>query len=122
MKTCPSEHEEQVMLFEWWAMWAPMHGIDERLMFAIPNGASKSMSQAVKFKREGLKSGVPDVMLALPRGGWHGLFIELKRQKGGVLSDTQKAYEQVLSSAGYAWTRCNGFDAARAAIVRYLGM
>lgn len=54
------------------------------------------------------------------RCGYHALFIELKRQKGGTLSANQKQWLGKLLKAGNLAVWCNGFDEAKAVIVRYL--
>ena len=58
---------------------------------AIPNGLRTSIRQAVKAKAEGLSSGFPDI--TVPH---YNLYIEMKRQKGGVVSQEQKEWHQYL--------------------------
>lgn len=53
------------------------------LLFAIPNGLpifDKELRVKIynRLNKEGLKAGVPDLFLALPRGIYHGAFIEIK--------------------------------------------
>jgi len=65
---------------------------------AIPNGMySKSWSVKMKNKREGVRSGVPDLLVVLPK---KLLFIELKRVKGGTVSQEQKEWIERLNSIG----------------------
>ena len=45
----------------------------------------------------GVKSGVPDLMLPIPKGGYHGLFIELKKEVGGITSKEQIDWSQFLN-------------------------
>lgn len=103
-------------------------------MYAVPNGAAlvgKSMRtaagksvrvsiEAMKLRAEGLKPGVPDVCLPVARGAFHGLYIEMKRRKGGVLSVEQAQWLAGLDAEGYCAMRCNGWDAARGVITAYL--
>ncbi len=79
------------------------------------------MQQAIKFKREGLRKGVPDLFLAHPRYGMHGLWIELKRI-GGKAREEQSAYIELLSREGYAACVCAGADAAIKCIEGYLAV
>ena len=51
--------------------------------------------------------GVPD--LFIPE--W-GMWIEMKRQKGGALSDDQKDWIAYLQSRGYKAVCCKGADEA----------
>lgn len=53
------------------------------LLFAIPNGLpifDKELRVKIynRLNREGLKAGVPDLFLAVPKGVYHGAFIEIK--------------------------------------------
>lgn len=89
----PTEHEEQVLIFAWADRLSGLYPALQ-MLYAIPNGSYKSKQSARKFAAEGLKSGVPDICLPVPSadGQYHALYIELKRQKGGKVSDTQKAW------------------------------
>ncbi len=118
MKITTSEHQEQCLIFEW-AYLNRMKHPELNLMFAIPNGSNKSITQAVKFKREGLKSGVPDIFLPHAVTPFHGLFIELKA-KGGKLSEGQKQWLQNLKSQGYFATVCIGSSSAISTLKKYL--
>ncbi len=115
----PKESEEQATLVQWWEFFSCANGIDIRLLFSIPNGANKSMHQAMKFKREGLRKGVPDLMLAYPANGFHGLFIEMKRI-GQKARTEQDEYGKLLTRHGYITHVCAGSDAAIECIETYL--
>lgn len=91
------------------------------LLFAIPNGAHKSLPARMKFKAEGLRPGVPDLFFAYPHKGHNGLFIEMKRRRGGRVSDEQKAYIKALQESGYAVAVCHGCDEAFDKLRIYLG-
>lgn len=87
----PTEHDEQVALFR------EMHlrGCTDqrwRQAFAIPNGGLRSKKTAARLKAEGVKAGVPDIFLPVSVGIWSGLFIEMKRTKGGRLTDEQRDF------------------------------
>ena len=112
---CPTEHEEQCAVIKWCN--TQLHA---RYIFAIPNGAHKSMASAAKFKREGLRKGFPDLMLPIASGDFHGLFIEMKRTKGGVTSADQRVWIDFLHQAGYAAVVCRGAAEAIKAIEDYL--
>lgn len=89
------------------------------MLFHIPNGGKRNAREAARFKRMGVKPGVPDLFLPVPRGRFHGLFIELKASKG-KLSDYQKQWLQELESSGYAACVCFGFEEAQRDIIKYL--
>lgn len=114
------EHSEQVSLMQWWALQCRRFEVPEQLLFAIPNGGQRNIITAKRMKDEGVRSGIPDLFLAVPRGNFHGLFIEMKKQRGGVVSDNQKACMEMLSANGYCVTVCHGFIEAKTAITAYL--
>ena len=90
------------------------------LLYAIPNGGKRAIKTAIALKAQGVKSGVPDMCLPVARGGYHGLYIELKRQKGGVVSETQKSWITALAEQGYKAVVCRGADEAIGTIKEYL--
>ena len=98
--------------------WADYNHIP--LMFAIPNGGSRHPIEAKHLKEQGVKAGVPDIFLPMPRGEYHGMFIEMKRLKGGRLSPEQTQWLHDLSEQGYAATVCKGWEVAAEFIKRYL--
>ncbi len=109
------------MLFKWAVLWGAQHP-ELDLLYAIPNGANKSIATAMKFKREGLKAGVPDVHLPVARQGFHSLYVEMKRAKGGSLSPEQVEWHRRLGDAGHKVVVAKGFDEARLAIESYLDL
>lgn len=119
MRAIPTEHQEQCALFDW-AAWMESRLPELRLLHAIPNGGKRDIRTAAMLKAEGVKPGVPDICLPVPRGGKHGLYIELKRRKGGTVSEAQQAWIRALCGQGYACTVCHGWDAARDEIMNYL--
>ena len=72
------------------------------------------------MKAEGQRQGVPDLTLPVPSGSYHGLFIELKRVKGGRVSPEQKDWLAFLSGQGYRAEVCKGAVEAIAVINEYL--
>ena len=113
-----SESQEQQSLFSWWN-WSCSRWPDA-VMFAVPNGGWRSLRTAARLKAEGVLAGVPDIFLAAPRGSSHGLFVEMKRASGGVVSKTQKLVMARLTAAGYVCRVCRGFAEAREAVEGYL--
>lgn len=105
---------------KWWALACRGFGVDERLLFAIPNGGERNVIVAARLKAEGVRSGVPDLFLAFSNGDFNGLFIEMKKQKGGRVSDSQKTYIELLQKRGYCAVVCNGWMEAKEEIERYL--
>lgn len=73
----------------------------------------------MNLKREGVKSGVPDLCLAVARGGYHGLYIEMKR-KGQTTSDNQKKWIAGLKVQGYEVSVAYSCEEAIEVIKSYL--
>lgn len=115
----PTEHDEQVSLMRWAQLQSAARP-ELKLLYAIPNGGQRHKAVAAKLKMEGVKSGVPDIHLPIPRGGHHGLYIELKRRKNGRLSPSQRMWIGALLQAGHKVEVCYGWEQARDVILAYL--
>ena len=120
-KLLPKEGQEQAALMSW-AQMQSWRWPELALLFHIPNGGGRSKAEAGRFKAEGVKAGVPDLFLPVPHGGYHGLFIELKRQAGGRVSTEQKEWIEKLREQGYRVEVCKGWEAAAEVIKEYLGL
>lgn len=114
-----TEHEEQVALMRLVEMhrgrWPELG-----MLFAVPNGGDRNVIVARKLKAEGVKKGVPDLCLCVPRGGYHGLFVELKRQKKGRISPEQVEWIKALRGQGYRAEICLGATEAWNVIQEYM--
>lgn len=79
MSYTPYIHEsvEQTNLFRW-AAYEQGKYPELKLMYHIPNGGSRNRLEAANLKKQGVKSGVPDICLPVARGAYHGLYIEMK--------------------------------------------
>lgn len=122
LPACAPEGQEQATLFNWADAQARMGIYPElALMFHIPNGGKRSKAEAGRFRAEGVKAGVPDICLPVPRGKFHGLYIEMKKLKGGTVSREQKEWGAQLARQGYCWKVCHGWAEARDVLTEYLG-
>ena len=117
----PSEHDEQVNLMQWAAHTACTHP-ELRLLYAIPNGGQRHKVTAAKLKAEGVRAGIPDLNLPVPRGTFCGLYIELKRRQGGRVEPEQRDWLNALEAQGYRTYVCRGWESARDAILEYLAL
>ncbi len=79
------------------------------LLHSIPNGVRVSIGLAMKLKREGLKRGVPDLFLAYPRGRYHGMYLELKKDSSSKASKSQKMWIEKLREQGYYVIVAHGY-------------
>ncbi len=99
----PSEFYEHVRV----ATWLVHHQIP---FYHVPNGGYRKKAEAHKFKMMGVFSGVPDLCILVAKGGWHGLYVEVKRIKGGKLSDSQSYWGKILGQQGYCFCEGHGFE------------
>jgi hypothetical protein len=113
-----TEEGEQRCLFDWVGL-AQRQRPELRMLFAVPNGGARHKAVAAKLKAGGVRAGVPDLNLAVARGGFHGLFIEMKVGKNTPSKD-QRWWIAKLREAGYRVEVCYGFEAARDVILDYL--
>lgn len=89
-------------------------------LYAIPNGArTNSYQQAAKLKAEGMRAGVSDLHLPVPRGNYHGLWIEMKRESGRV-SPEQQEWIDGMTALGHLAVIARSWDSARSVIETYL--
>jgi len=114
-----TESREQIELMKWAALVRQTYPQLD-FMFHVANGGHRHPSTAARLKAEGVKPGVPDLMLPFPCNGYAGMFIELKKRVGGRLSDEQKLWREYLSSVGYCVRVCAGWEVAKDAIIEYL--
>lgn len=111
----PLEFAEQKSLVKWLDLQHP-----HILYCASAGGMRTSQGTASKMKASGYKKGFPDLFIYEPRSRYHGLAIEMKRKKGGEVSEEQEKWIDGLNSRGYLAYVCYGFDEAKAVITRYL--
>jgi hypothetical protein len=88
-------------------------------LWAVPNGGSRNVMEAVNLKRAGVRRGVPDMMLSMAMGGFHGLFIEFKSKKG-KLSEEQEWFFVYHKARGYRCEVVRTFDEFLHIIKSYL--
>jgi len=114
----PKESDEQTILFKY--LW----GVKRlSLCYSTQNGVKiggdRKFGIIAQMKKTGLKKGIPDICIPYARGGFHGLYIEMKRQKGGVISDDQHQIAECLRAEGYKSVFCKGFEDAKKVVDDY---
>jgi hypothetical protein len=111
-----TEHEHQTALIQWLSKHPdPRTG----MIFAIPNAGKRSLRAGAELKKEGMRTGGPDLLLPVACGGYHGLFIELKTLTGRPTPE-QKQWITALREQGYHAVVCRGCEAAKEVVDEYL--
>lgn len=114
------EENMQIALFQW--AHIQQTSIPElKYLFHVPNGGKRGIKEATRLKAAGVKRGVPDVVLPVPRGGYHGLFVELKAGKNRPTPE-QTAWLTELGRNGYRTAVCYALDDAIREIKMYLNL
>lgn len=111
-----SEHKECKAFFDWYSLY-PF--VSSR-MIRIENGGKRSLTEAVRLKSEGLTPGTPDYFFRYPCGGYHGLWIEVKKTKGGKVSPEQINFIENARKEGYAAEIGYGWEECRQIVLDYI--
>lgn len=114
-----SEAREQATVIEW-AEWNTHKYPELKLLHHIPNGGRRDAKTGAMLKRMGVKAGVPDLCLPVPKGQYHALYIELKT-KTGKTRESQNEWIEELQKYGNMVVVCHGAEEAIAKIESYLG-
>jgi hypothetical protein len=114
-RSSTTEAQEQMAIMR----WLDLKGIPA---FHIPNGGKRNLIEAVKFKKLGVKPGIPDIFLPIPRKSYHGLFIELKKDKKAYLTEKQQFWVEELSRQGYLVHVAYGAEQAIRYISNYIDL
>ena len=120
--TCPKESKEQEALIKWADSFPVQGGHLGDYLLAIPNGGSRNIIEARNLKLQGVRAGVPDLMLCVPKNSKAGLFIEMKRaiKSASRVSSEQKVWQERLETMGYEVHIAYGCAQAQKIILDYL--
>ena len=128
----PSEHQEQAWTVAYFKLQWPRLA---EAIFSNPNGmhvsgestkghcsAKVKAIKINKLKKEGFKPGVSDLQIAVPRGCYHGLWVEMKRANGTVadVSDDQMKHILLMRCLGYKAEWAAGYLSAKNIIDEYM--
>lgn len=92
-----------------------------KLLFAVPNGGSRSKVEAAIMQGEGVTPGVSDLILLVARGNYNGLCIEMKTEsRGSRQSDNQKAWQVLVETQGYKYIVCRNIEQFMSEINNYM--
>ena len=117
-----TEDQHQAALIQWSQQASIRRKYpDLKLMYHIPNERKCTPQQGARLKRIGVKSGVPDLDLPVPRGNYHGMRIEMKTENGRT-SENQKWWIDELTKQGYYCVVCRGWEDAARQIEAYMNL
>ena len=95
--------------------------LPDKLLFAVPNGGSRHKIEAVIMKRQGVKAGVADVILQIPKKGFASLCLEFKT-KTGRQSKEQREYQRQVEMAGSKYVVVRSVEEAIFVMKKYLDL
>lgn len=117
----PTEHDECVALASYLQLLVNQGKIREyghlvnELKLNRRKGQRPNFAYLNSRKAEGWRPGVPDYLIVTENDI---LFIEMKRSKGGVLSEHQERWIEAIREAGGKVFVCEGFEEAKEVIER----
>lgn len=107
-------HEGEYPELKW--LYSSLNGI------FIP-GSPATRARIIKhMKQEGMKKGISDLCLPVARGGFHGLYIELKRDEGSKIQPEQIEFMEFVATQGYCDKICIGYQETVEALEWYLNL
>lgn len=113
MRRVPLERIECINLMKW-ARYQKLP------LIHIPNEGKRSIGEGRALRAMGLTPGVSDFFLPIASKGLHGLWLEMKRQEGGVLSEAQSQWLEKMRGNGYAAYVSKGWREGSDIISEYL--
>ena len=105
-------HQKQLI------QWARKFGWGQ-FLYHIPNESIGGIKWVTRNRQMGCRKGVPDLCLPIPMSGYHGLYIELKTDRGR-LNEDQKRWLKNLSAMGYRTKCCRGWKEAAKVLAEYM--
>lgn len=91
----------------------------EPLFFAVGNGGRRNAWTAKIMKDEGVRAGVSDLILLIPKHGYAALLIETKKPDG-TQSDSQKEFERLATKYKYLYKICRSLPEFQKLIMWYV--
>lgn len=117
-----TENQHQIALFKWSRQPSVRRAYPElKLLFHIKNETKEGAKQVSVDRALGVKKGVPDLCLPIPRGKYHALYIEMKTEKGRT-SEQQDWWLEALREAGNCACVCRGWETAVQVLTWYLAL
>lgn len=118
-----SEYAEQVAVIHWWRNACGTYGLPQFALLSIPNGGhlAGGAISAHRLKAAGMRPGVLDLFLAVPKNGHGGFWIEMKYGKN-KMSEEQSSFFSFAKKYDYAAGVYWSADDAIESIKKYLNL
>jgi len=87
---------QQKCVFWFWNQYPTLRG----LLFHVPNGGKRSKIEGARFKKMGVHKGVADLILLINATC---ILIELKEEKDGSQSPSQREWQSQVESQNFAY-------------------
>lgn len=111
-KVLYKEDAELVKFFDW-VKWHENHDPRLKTIFHVANERRTSPQAGLRLKQKGVRTGIPDICVPIPRKGFHALYIELKI-KPNKLTESQETMLKLLYDLGHcarvAWSGDEAID------------
>lgn len=117
----PLEEDEQAKYFRWVRSKQIKYPF-MKWIHASLSGIRLTPRTASKAKTQGNRKGICDICIPCARRGYHGAYIEMKRQRGGKLSPEQVEFLAHLEAEGYYKSVAKGAEHAIEITKFYLGI
>ncbi len=123
--TIASEAQEHRALVQ----WLSIHPVLKHFYLKLNNEGKRTVIQGRNLKLMGLKPGASDLLIYFPspKGSYHGLFLEVKRNKRYTKSEmltptwlAQLEFLRRVKSVGYEGQMCYGFLDGKRIVEEYL--
>lgn len=112
MTNIRTEAQEQIVVVDYCELW----GIE---IVHVANEGKRTLANGRLLSRMGLRRGFPDLFIPTARKGYHGMFIELKRDIKCKPTEHQQRWINYLNRQGYYAVICHGAEEAIAEIDKY---
>ncbi len=80
-----------------------------KIIYAIPNGGSRNIKEAINLKIQGVLAGVADLHIPIANKQYHSFFIELKAPYNKQ-TEKQIEFQKKVEKFGNKYIVCTSFD------------
>jgi hypothetical protein len=89
--------------------WVKLYRQLDRFVLHFPNESKRTATYGKLLKDMGMRKGVADLLIAMPRHDYAGAWIEIKNEKGR-LSKEQEFFLMDMATQGYLAVMTRGLD------------